>query len=151
MSTRANIILYESFTYKSRNGRTVNKTNKLYFYRHSDGYPEGSLPLLKVFMNWLTTGKIRNTLGQSAGWLVILGAIEYNSTPEYLAFTGSENYGDLDTVSPPKDWKCGSIEPTIEIHGDSEFLYEINLNERTLIVKQRTDNWDKLEFTEIKV
>ena len=38
MSTRANILVKDAFG------------EKLWFYRHSDGYPSGALPLLRVFM-----------------------------------------------------------------------------------------------------
>ena len=46
MSTRANIIIRDD-------------VNKLFFYRHSDGYPEGTLPTLKQFTGLISSGKIR--------------------------------------------------------------------------------------------
>ena len=68
MSTIANVIIKD-------------ESDKLYFYRHSDGYPEGTMPSLNIFLNWIKEGKIRNNISQSAGWLIILGAIEYNTIP----------------------------------------------------------------------
>ena len=49
MSTRANIVL-------------VDDTDRLYFYRHSDGYPEGTMPSLELFIDAVRQGKIRDNL-----------------------------------------------------------------------------------------
>jgi len=121
MSTRANIVIKD-------------KQDKLFFYRHSDGYPGGAMPILKHFMDWLRDGKIRGNVGQSAGWLVILGAMEYASIPTYslepTKYTRS--YGDVNSINSPVDWKCGAIEPTIGIHGDIEYLYVIDVDTKTL-------------------
>lgn len=132
MSTRANIIL------------TDNQGEKLYFYRHSDGYPEGTLPTLKKFIKWMKEGKIRNNLSQAAGWLIIIGAEEYKHcqvdyderkkagwrNSDMLAYG---HFGDNIPAEPLEDWKVGAYEPTTEIHGDIEWLYTINLD--TLIIK----------------
>jgi hypothetical protein len=140
MSTRANVILKE--TYKDSFGNE--KSEELFFYRHSDGYPEVTLQSLNIFMDWLKTKKIRNNLAQSAGWLVILGAIEYNSVPKFKteepAFKGAKGYGDITTIEMPEDdgstWKVGAYEPTTSIHGDIEYLYTINLTTKTLTYKK---------------
>jgi hypothetical protein len=140
MSTRANIVLKESYSYKDEKGVINTQTNELIFYRHSDGYPDGTLPTLNIFMEWLKSGKIRNDLSQGAGWLIILGAIEYGNIPEHKkekpAFKGSTQYGDIATIEPPRDWKVGAYEPTTCIHGDIEFLYTINLNTKELTYEE---------------
>lgn len=123
MSTRANIVIKEG-------------NQKLFFYRHSDGYPEGTMPTLNIFMDWLKSGKIRNNISQSAGWLVILGAMEYGHIPEYKCevkevFRGyTKRDTDLSSIQAPPDWKCGAYEPTSGIHGDIEYLYVIDLNKK---------------------
>ena len=140
MSTRANVVLKESYSYKVENGKMQDVTNELIFYRHSDGYPEGTLPTLNIFMEWLKSNKIRNNLSQSAGWLVVLGAIEYGTIPPYKRqeskFEGAPRYGDLNTIEKPKDngskWKVGAYEPTTCIHGDIEWLYTIDVENKTL-------------------
>jgi hypothetical protein len=106
MSTRANIVI-------KAHGE------ELWFYRHWDGYPEGTMPSLRTFMEWLRDGRIRTSLGQSAGWLVIIGNTLYNSgsEPKEDKFSG---------------WKVGAYEPTTGQHGDIEFLYTINLGEKSL-------------------
>ena len=139
MSTRANIVLKESYSYEDMEGKKSNVTNELIFYRHSDGYPEGTLPTLNIFMDWLKRGKIRNSIYQAGGWLIIIGAMEYNTLPEFKkvpAYEGSEKfYGDEKTFEDPKDWKCGAYEPTYCIHTDIEYLYEIDIIKKTLAVK----------------
>jgi hypothetical protein len=150
MSTRANVILKESYSYKAKNGKTVNRTNQLIFYRHSDGYPEGALPSLKKLTEWIKAGKIRNNLSQGAGWLVVIGAMEYNTVPKFeTKIDGSTSYGLIETFEDPKDWKVGSWEPTTTIHGDIEFLYEIDMSTMDLIIKRRVfgenenlDTWE---------
>lgn len=116
MSTRANVVLTESWSYKNTKGKVVNKSNKLYFYRHSDGYPEGTLPTLEIFMDWLNRGLIRNNVSQSAGWLIVIGNTEYKSG----------------TNPEAKGWKVGAYEPTTGIHGDVEYVYVIDVLNKTL-------------------
>ena len=140
MSTRANIVLKETYSYKDADGKVVTKSEELIFYRHSDGYPDGTLPTLEIFMNWLKTGKIRNNLSQAAGWLVVLGAIEYGSIPKHKTEkpweSSEQEYAILDSIEEPRDWKCGAYEPTTCIHGDIEYLYEIDLTNKTLTVNE---------------
>lgn len=122
MSTRANVILREG-------------KNCLYFYRHSDGYPEGTVPSLEIFSKWVKQGKIRNNLGQAAGWLIILGAMEYNTIPKFELESGG-NYGDMDSVEPPKEWKAGAYEPTTGLHGDIEWLYDVDITNGTIKIQE---------------
>ena len=112
MSTRANIKMVE--------GKST-----LWFYRHSDGYPEGAMPLLEKFMDLIKEGKIRNNISQSSGWLIMLGAEEYGQDLEKMR-KGEDKYSG---------WKVGSIEPTTGQHGDIEFLYTIDLVKETIKVK----------------
>jgi len=154
MSTRCNVILKESYSYKANNGRTVNRTKELVYYRHSDGYPEGTLPSLNKFLELLRENKIRRDLSQGAGWLILIGAIEYNTIPEYeKGAEGKTEYGLIDTIKEPKSWKVGAYEPTTEIHGDIEFLYEINMRTAELTIKRRVfgeteklDSWEIIEL-----
>lgn len=104
MSTRANIIIKDSYS-------------KLYFYRHSDGYPEVTGKSLKSFVKKYTKNKFRLDATQSAGWLIIKGYQEY--------FKYKKSLFD-------SDWKVGAYEPTTKIHGDIEYLYIIDLDTREL-------------------
>lgn len=106
MSTRANI-------------KIVDGKDELWFYRHSDGYPEGTMPTLNKFLNLLKEGKIRNNLSQSAGWLILIGAEEYGI--------------DIKNV---KDWKVGAYEPTTRQHGDIAYLYIIDLEKKTIEIEE---------------
>lgn len=115
MSTRASIVVKD-------------EAEKLYFYRHSDGYPEGVLPTIQILMSWVKSGKIRNNVSQFAGWIILLGAIEYNTIPK---FETKKSYvypqGDLKTIETPKDWKCGAFEPATDIADDADYIYTIDL------------------------
>ena len=133
MSTRANIIIKDGYS-------------TLYFYRHSDGYPEGTLPTLEKFLNLVKEGKIRNNTAQAAGWLIILGAEEYKSRQvEYKermknGFEGEQDivnkrFGDLIPAEPLNDWKVGAYEPTTGIHGDVEYIYTIDLDKMEITYK----------------
>jgi hypothetical protein len=124
MSTRANIII------KDGSGR------QLIFYRHSDGYPEGALPTLKKFMSWVKDEKIRDNVDQAAGWLILIGAEEYGEIYE-----GGGKYKPKKTLTEPdpnnefSGWNCGAYEPTTCIHGDIEYLYTLDLDEKTILVQ----------------
>jgi len=146
MSTRANVII-ESKKY----------SEKLYFYRHSDGYPKGTMPSLQMFMKWLKEGKIRDNISQAAGWLVLIGAIEYGRIPAYEkesheGMLTTREYGDVDSIKDPDDWKVGAYEPTTDIHGDVEFIYTIDLDDKTINCQQRQmESWEPLKMNWVDV
>jgi len=129
MSTRANIII---------ESKEFAIPKKLYFYRHSDGYPEGVKPTLDLFVSWLKKDIIRNNIPQSSGWLILLGTMEYDTIPKYATDQGYLK--DTDTIESPKDWKCGAYEPTTGLHGDIEHLYVIDLDKKEW---REEHNWDK--------
>jgi hypothetical protein len=110
MSTRCNIVIKEG-------------KDKLIFYKHSDGYPEGTLPLLNEFLDGVKSGKFRDNVVQSAGHLILLGAKNMA-----LDFGG--------TIPAGYQWKVGSIEPTTCIHGDIQYLYTIDLVKKTIKTKK---------------
>lgn len=133
MSTRANIVLIEQGIYTDyETKKTVQYKEKLYFYKHSDGYPEGTMKIIDMFMMWLTEGRIRDNVSQSGGWLIILGAVASG----FKANPGSIN--DLTGLG----WKVGSIEPTTEIHGDIEYRYDLYLKTREVKIYERRGDWD---------
>jgi len=109
MSTRANVII-------------TTKDETLIFYRHSDGYPECAGKDLAEFVQPYLTGAMRDSVMQSAGWLIILGHAEYASGQSTLAPTSDKFSG----------WKCGAYEPTTCLHGDVEYVYIIHLDDKTL-------------------
>ena len=114
MSTRANIVIKD-------------RHDTLWFYRHSDGYPEGAMPLLQKFMDAVKDGTIRDNVTQASGWLILLGAEEYKVRADFT----HENYKGI----REKNWKVGSIEPTTGRHGDIEYLYTLDLEAKTITVE----------------
>ena len=111
MSTRCNIKVVP----QKRNNP---KGAELWFYRHSDGYPESVLPSLKPLIEALRSGKLRDNLSQFSGWLVVAGHREYRKED----WMGNVGY----------DWKVGAYEPTTGMHGDIEYLYTIDLNTKSV-------------------
>lgn len=126
MSTRANIIIKDEQFGGS----------ELIFYRHSDGYPKGTLPTLKQFMQYVVTGRLRDNVEQSAGWLILIGARENNT----IYLNGKDVLKTDLTVPDNRDksmgWNCGSYEPSCGIHSDIEFLYTLNLTKKTITVQE---------------
>lgn len=127
MSTRAQIIVKDSFG------------DELWFYRHSDGYPEGAMPMLEKFMDCVKEGLIRDNAEQAAGWLILFGAWEYNTTYDWVGdklVEKKKTTYQLFNPGPKKDmmgWKCGSIEPSVpRKHGDIEWLYTLDLAKKTI-------------------
>ena len=137
MSTRANIIIKDSYC-------------KLIFYRHSDGYPEGILPSLEKLIDWIKKGLIRNNVSQGAGWLVLLGAMEYKTLkPESFKCDERTEYGsnlDYEIKGEPTGWKVGAFEPTTEVHGDIKYLYIVDFEKLTIkTISNRNDFQNKWE------
>ena len=130
MSTRCNVIIKDKHNYQV-------------FYRHSDGYPSGVEKSLKTFLSWVDAdrfggnGKIRNNVYQSAGWLVIIGAIEYQTVhPDSFAGWNEKSWyaKEPETYPEPNDWKVGAYEPCSGLTGWIEYLYIIDLENRELLV-----------------
>ncbi len=116
MSTRAQVIITDS------------SGDKLWFYRHSDGYPEGTLPSLSTFVDWIAAGRIRNNVDQAAGWLVIIGNHEYRDIGSSFPEPGTSPYGG---------WKVGAYEPCAPVkHGDIEYLYTVDCEAMTVSVRE---------------
>lgn len=125
MSTRAQIKIIDEYG------------QELWFYRHSDGYPEGTMPTLQKFIDWVRAGKIRDNVEQAAGWLILIGAEEYNKT--MVVVNGSYERVLKTTLTSPSDdnlsgWKCGAYEPCAcrDYHGDIEYFYTVSLAKKTI-------------------
>lgn len=116
MSTRCNVLIEDEY-------------DKQWFYRHSDGYPKVTATSLKTFIKWLTEGRIRDNVLQGASWLIIIGNTEYDGMKEPV----DSFYG----------WKVGAYELTSDIHGDIEYLYKINLKNKTVKIKKIGSNSQK--------
>lgn len=149
MSTRANIVLKDDHF-----------NEYLWFYRHSDGYPEGALPPIQQFMDYVNQGLIRRNVSQSGGWLIILGAIEYatrdqltrnpeggfewvKADPIYLHDFTPDNPNTMD------GWKVGSIEPTLGMHGDIEYLYIVNLTQGIIDIRSVHGDYPAIDPKEV--
>lgn len=129
MSTRANVKIKGEFG------------DEILFYRHSDGYPEGTLPTLYEFLKLVGEGKIRKNASQASGWLVAIGAKEYGRslTPD-----------SKDKIS---GWKIGAYEPCSKISEWAEYIYEIDLDNLTISISDEYDDEkenEKLTLEEIK-
>jgi len=115
MSTRANIIVKDA-------------QSEQIFYKHSDGYPEGTMPLLEKFLGYVKDGLIRSNVSQGAPWLIVLGHQEYVEEGCAVPVPNNKEHWA---------WKVGSIELTDCIHSDIEYLYTVDLVEKTITVENK--------------
>jgi hypothetical protein len=115
MTTRANIVVMEG-------------SDKFIFYQHADGYPEGVMPMLMWFIEEMKGGRIRNNVEQAAGWLIVYGRRELDRIMERAVLDNPENE---ESVHRLYGWKCGTIEPSVDIHGDIEYYYVVDLRKLT--------------------
>lgn len=118
MSTRCNIGVYES-------EKQLLNSPDVILYKHSDGYPEGTLPLLKKFMKNPSNDRNRNDYEYQSAWLLhslMNGFIE-----------DGINYG----------YEIMHIGYGIckEIHGDIEYYYAIYPNR---IEVYKVEGFDKI-------
>ena len=98
-----------------------NHDDILYLYRHPDGYPEGAGESLKEFVKgYAKKGSNgpgwRHNVGECAGWLII--------------------HGYKECADHSMDWKVGAYELTTRLHCDVEYIYTIDLSERTLSCRE---------------
>ena len=128
MSTRCQIVIKDSYG------------DNILFYRHSDGYPEGAMPTLQKFMSWVRRGIIRNNAEQSAGWLILIGAKEY----DHKWISGKQVPKENLFEPAPDDgfggWKCGAYEPAKGRHGDIEYIYVLDVEAKTISCYEAS--WD---------
>lgn len=108
MSTRCSIVVRDGFD-----------GDELWFYRHSDGYPESVLPDLEPLMERLREGSLRDNLSQFCGWLIV---------------QGNKTYGPR--TAGYDDWKVGHYEPDTGPAPDAAYVYELNLRDKTLNVRE---------------
>lgn len=134
MSTRAQIIIKDEY-------------DELWFYRHSDGYPEGVKPTLDQFCEWVNKGLIRANVEQSAGWLILLGAKEYGRVYKGEGKYKKKTVVELFTPSGEaisSGWKVGAYEPCAPaIHGDTAHMYVIALTDGP---KGAKASWKEVKF-----
>ena len=141
MSTRSQVIIKDDY-------------DEQWFYRHSDGYPSGNLPQLQKLIKWYDDGLIRDNVEQSAGWLILIGAREYDHYHKFENGKVKEIPKDDITTPSKKDfssWKCGSYEISVpQEHGDINYLYTINLENKTITIKDTyTENTKTIPWSEL--
>jgi hypothetical protein len=112
---------------------------ELWFYRHSDGYPEGTMPTLEKFLSWVKEGKVRNNVSQAAGWLVLIGAEEYKMKSDYI--DGKFVKSEKKTLTEPDNddlngWKCGAYEPCPPDSCGCNYLYIVDLEKKTITIEE---------------
>lgn len=122
MSTRCNIIV-------------TDENSTLIFYKHSDGYPEHTLPILAGLMDNVIAGVYRDNTSQFAGHLILSGH-------ELMKIEHAALDAKYPNVKSAYAWKCGYIEPTSDLHGDIDFLYVMNLNEKKVYTYEA--NFDEI-------
>ncbi len=119
--------------------KIVDAYNELWFYRHSDGYPDGALPTLRKFMQWVADGQIRDNVEQAAGWLVIIGNDEYSEVGSGYPEPQPDGYSG---------WKVGAYEPSVpRFHGDIQYFYILDLEAKTITVQATNGFNDNQSFT----
>lgn len=125
MSTRCQVIIKDEYD------------DEVWFYRHSDGYPNVVMPTLEKFLDWVKSGKIRDNAEQASGWLVILGHLEYRGPGKVL----TKAYGVSERLCEPSGkpdqtgmgWKVGAYEPCPPVrHDDIDYLYTVDLEKKTI-------------------
>jgi hypothetical protein len=112
VSTRANIIVTDG-------------EDELIFYRHSDGYPDGTLPTLTEFIDLVKDGIIRDNVVQACGWLILIGALEDGVCVQRNGVAAPQ-------LGRSVCWKVGAYEPTTAIHDDIEYLYVVDLKKKRI-------------------
>ncbi len=120
MSTRCQVIVKDSYS-------------EVWFYRHSDGYPEDVAETLDKFCEWLKEGRIRSDTEQAAGWLVVLGRDEYRYWEKRPYEETAKQASHFEPgIKDGGGWKVGAYEPCApRMHGDIKFLYIVNVETAT--------------------
>lgn len=124
MSTRASIIVQDGY-------------ERIQFYRHSDGFPTGTMPLLERFMEHVRAGRIRANASQAAGWLVIMGAqelVEIFSRHDGMIDAGDGSLADYKPSETLFGWKASTIEPCQTPPADIEYVYTVDVGLQSIRV-----------------
>ena len=115
MSTRCHVVLCDKMG------------ERIMFYRHCDGYPEGVKKTLDKFCEWKKEDRIREDAMQASGWLVLLGMQEYGDG----GFSALDRTKPLETFTPTGEsfgWKIGAYEPCSKYYEDAEYVHIVDMN-----------------------
>lgn len=122
MSTRCNIEFYHD-----EPGEFAEPAARI--YKHSDGYPEGILPMLK---------ELEETVGQNAG---MYG--KRTDDPEWCA---------AEFISKFRPEGGGNIYVSQQLHGDIDYLYRVICGERfkvAVFTPKHDGNFNVVSFAEV--
>lgn len=151
MSTRSQILFRDVHRWTDDDGETQERVDEVLTYKHHDGYPKGTVPTLRRYFQY--AGARANDFEYFvASW-------PYYYKRQKERYDRARSYSDLKLLEeqetpeePRKDFEvpkqltglgiCGND----QFHGDIEYFWVVNLNER--VIEQYNDvgfsgsDWD---------
>lgn len=95
----------------------------IYFYKHSDGYPEGVLPTLEPFVAHFFKHRGYDPVYFIARLCMAFGEAERRSNEEFAANRLARGQAPFDYDD---ECSCLGYGLDLEIHGDIEYLYVVS-------------------------
>lgn len=139
MSTRSNIVIRNQRSWTDHDGEEVEEDERVTLYKHHDGYPEGTVPLLRRFYQW--NGGRNSDVEYSAANLVYYYKRwnerndRFNNYGDSYPLENQSIMNDEDgNLSKEKTRKAFEVPPNKtgmgvctedHIHGDCEYLWVI--------------------------
>ena len=116
MGTRANVVLSDGDGVMS-------------FYKRCDGYPSETMPTLEKFMDLVKSGKIKDNVLESSGWLILLGAdeIKDNEGDDWKDRVPCVPYGDSQL-----NHEASAYQFSYGLNADIMYLYVVDLVAKTI-------------------
>lgn len=139
MSTRAQIGFYESVTQKIEKPEVM-------IYKHSDGYPNGVLPLLEEFCTKYAKSRGLSDTEYAGAWYLYALIDEHVKSMKELA----KNYPSLNRNKDGHDYLGHGICKVF--HGDIEYFYRVHPNEIMVYETHgdKTSQWKHINTITIK-
>ena len=141
MSTRCHIAIYTS------KGAAKSDNHHALLYKHSDGYPEGMLPILEPFLKQFKEVRGMGDTEYLAAWTLhalMKESLQHSmETRKYLI----EQHGGCETI-PENGMQGVGFGICAQMHGDIEYIYKIYPN--VLEVFERKGTWENPVFKPIK-
>lgn len=150
MSTRSQIVFRRTHSYRGEEGEEKSSTHDIMVYKHHDGYPRGTVPLLRRFHDY--AGARANDIEYYVSSFVYW----YKRRQERRQrFRSSGNGEPLESRDADADVDDFEVPPVLtgmgicgnkELHGDIEYLWLVDMNDRVIEryhnVGFGTKDWD---------
>lgn len=125
MSTRSQIEFVQKREWEE-DGEEKSRWDRILTYKHHDGYPEGTVPVLREYYNWSTrTQDLEYFVATWFYW-------NKRRSEKWHLDEGYSEEPDEDDFEVPREETGFGVCPGERLHGDIEYLWIVDITNETI-------------------